>query len=308
MLVSRSMNIRLQFLAVIALLCTSTFSFGVQWDGDLFITGGYRSDCLETSVKAFDLNDDFFIKDAIKGKSIDVYQIGIKGKALICNQFFFRGHANVGRVYDGKYTDQESLKDGQGGELDAKIYKGHTYDTSIGGGYLYPFSCCFSIGPTAGYSYNDEKITMHKAVVDDESFPVFDGLVYKMSWQGPWLGIDSIFTMRCFDVHIGYEYHWCNWNAEWLLDGPDSPESGFSDVRKSNDAYGNVFFIDFVYSFLQCWDVGLGFKYQNWNVDNGKLVPKNGTFAELDDGISRAKVTNADLTSYGIQLSIGRHF
>lgn len=296
--------------AVLASIFVTTQSFSVDWDGDLYLTGGYRSDCFGTSITALDDQEETLFYDKIKGNSIDVWQIGVKGKAFVCNQYFVRGHANYGIVgSDGKYFDTESLPDGESAEIFADIKDGHTVDYSIGIGYLYPFARCLSIGPSVGYAYIKESVTINDAEIDDEPLEIFNDLKYEMRWQGPWLGVEALYQIRCFNVHLGYEYHWCDWRAEWLLDGPDIPEEAFSDKRKGSDAYANIFFVDVNYRFCQCWDLGVGFKYQYWKVDSGRVVPKNGTFQQVGVGeISKAKVTNADLVTYGIQVSVGRHF
>ncbi len=303
------MNYKHRVSVALAFLFISAQTFGIEWDGDIFLTGGYRSDCFETSLNVLDDKEETLLTDKIKGSSIDVYQLGVKGNATFCNQYFVRGHAIYGNITDaGKYFDQESTPDEESAEVFAKIKDGYTTDYSIGVGYLFPLVRCLSLGPSVGYAYIKESVTMDDAKLEEEALPILDDLVYKMRWQGPWLGADILYNIQCFNVHFGYEYHWCDWRAEWLLDGPDTPEA-FSDKRKGSDAYGNVFFADFNYRFCQCWNVGLGFKYQYWKVDSGRVVPKNGTFAQLgEDEISKVKVTNADLVTYGFQVSIGRHF
>lgn len=306
-----------KFFAIAALafapLSTQASAFNCAWDGDLSLTGGYRSDCFETAISVYDDEGEEFLKDQIKGNSIDVYQIGVKGRAFVCCQYLLRGHANYGTIgSDGKYTDTDTLiVDDESEEIKAKIKDGHTQDYSIGIGYLYPFASCLRIGPTVGYSYIKESVTMADAKLVDEDIelPILDDLVYWMRWQGPWLGADALYTIGCFDLHLGYEYHWCDWRAEWLLDGPDVFDEAFSDKRKASDAYANIFFVDVNYSFYRCWNIGLGFKYQYWKVDRGSVVPKNGTYEDVGEAeISKAKVTRADLVTYGFQVSLGRHF
>lgn len=304
------MSIKHKAYLALASLFISTQAFGIQWEGDLYLTGGYRSDCFGTSIKVLDEEEETLLKGKAEGSSIDVYQIGVKGKATFCNQYFVRGHAIYGDITDdGKYTDTDTLPDGESAEVFAKIKDGYTTDYSLGVGYLFPLIRCLSIGPSVGYSYIKESVTVHDAEFEEEPLPILDDLVYKMRWQGPWLGADVLYSIKCFDVHLGYEYHWCDWRAEWLLDGPDVEGEAFSDKRKGSDAYGSVFFADFNYRFCQCWNLGLGFKYQYWKVDSGRVVPKNGTYAQVgQDEVSKAKVTKADLVTYGFQISIGRHF
>lgn len=295
---------------LVTFLCISATAFGIPWDGDIYLTGGYRSDCLETALTILDLNEETLFTDTIKGKNIDVYQIGVKGKASICNQYFVRGYAIFGTIADdGKYHEKEADPQGNSAEIEAKITDGYTADYSIGAGYLFPLARCLSIGPSIGYAYVRESITMDDAEFEGEELSILNDLVYKMRWQGPWLGADAVYTIGCFDLHLGYEYHWCDWRAEWLLDGPDIPQEAFSDERKSSDAYGNVFFVDANYRFCRCWNIGLEFKYQYWKVDSGRVEPKNSTYEQLGfDNISKTKVNRADLVTYGIQVSIGRHF
>ncbi|MEM1283413.1 MAG: hypothetical protein AAGG81_07655, partial [Chlamydiota bacterium] len=181
---------------LVIFLCISANAFGIPWDGDIYLTGGYRSDSLETGITILDLNEETLFTDTIKGKNIDVYQIGVKGKASICNQCFVRGYAIFGSIADdGKYLDKESDPQGNSAEIEAKITDGYTADYSFGASYLFPLSRCLSVGPSVGYAYVRESITIDDAEFEGEELSILNNLEYKMRWQGPWLGVDAVYTI-----------------------------------------------------------------------------------------------------------------
>lgn len=274
-------------------------------DGHAAITGGYRNDKITTNVDISDLDNNLIFEDNIEGNSIDIYLIGLKGHLLLCDKWLIKGFANTGEVYGGKYTEFTGLTDEDSVTSTGKISKGHTYDTSVGLGYLFSCRDCFQIGPIAGYAYSYETIKMPKIKTDGIADSTLSGLHYDMRWQGPWLGFDAIYSFRCFNIDIGYEYHWSHWNAEWTLKGAKVQEDAFSDRRKSDNAHGNVVFIDGTYNYCKCWTVGLGFKYLNYSASDGSLVPQSKNLVSLDEIDTVPKAT---WRSYQVQASIGYNF
>jgi hypothetical protein len=184
-----------------------------------------------------------------------------------------------------------------------------TRDYSIGLGYSLSCWDYFSISPAVGYSYDYQKFKLHHATFNGAPDPVLEGLKYENRWQGPWVGCEAQFAMQCMDFSLGYEYHWSHWHANWELKGADVAAGAFSDKRKSHQANGNVVYLDSAYSFCDCWDVGVGLKYQFWRATHGRELPRGGSFAEI--GLSpteKDKVPKATWYSYQVQLSVGHNF
>lgn len=280
------------------------------WHGDINVSAGYRNDRIETTIKAFDPPGTLINVDKLKGKDINIFEVGINGRVTYCDQAFIRGYANFGWVCDGRYTETSGFPLIFSSVTKGKIHSGHTRDYSIGVGYL--FSCwnCFKIGPAVGYSYDFQKIKLgNNVTTNGEPSPTLNHLSYDMKWQGPWLGAEAQFCVQCVQVNVGYEYHWSDWRANWTLAGPDVIDIAFSDKRRSNNAHGNVVFLEGNYVFCSCWTVGLGFKYQQWTVRRGCEKPRAGSFAAI--GLSPTehdKVTHVCWRSAQVHVSLGYLF
>lgn len=277
-------------------------------NADIAITTGYRSDSISTTIRAFDPPEDLIVIDDLKGSGIDIFEVGIKGRVLLLESLFARGHANYGWVLNGRFTDLSSLPDVFSATTKAPIDSGHTKDYSIGAGFQFSFLGCFKIGPVAGYSYNFQKIKLGKAKTEGERNPVLDRLTYDMCWEGPWLGAEAQFCLKFLQLIVGYEYHLSNWHANFTLDGPDVFGGSYSDKRKSNHAHGNVVFLEGNCAW-GCWTIGVGVKYQEWTAENGREVPRAGSFSAVGLNDTEVdKVPHATWRSTQIYASVGYLF
>lgn len=298
-----------KYLVTLFTIVCATVS-GQQFDcicGDIALTTGYRNDRITTDVNAFDPPETLILQDNLKGKNINIFEIGFKGRVCLC-EYFLKGFANFGWVGSGHYEEDVSAPGKVTSESKGHIHKGRTRDYSIGLGYMFTWNC-INISPLIGYSYDYQRIKMGKITVDGFPDAQLSNLKYDMRWQGPWIGLESEFDLCCIDFTVGYEYHWSDWRANWTLAGPDIFGVAFSDKRKSHHAYGNVVYIDGTYCFCNCWEVGLGLKYQYWKATKGKLQPRNGTLAEAVGSSTEVdKVPKATWSSFQIQLSLGYNF
>jgi hypothetical protein len=179
----------------------------------------------------------------------------------------------------------------------ADIDNGHTYDYSIGLGWVYPI-CDWGIGISAGYAWDKLRFKTRNSLFSEfiaepcicppEIIPstgidlIGDRLRYENKWEGPWVGVNLLYGTCDWHLELGYEYHWVDWDAEFLLAGPDDPNAlclGFSDVRRG-DGHGNVVYLNAGTILADCWDLSLGFKYTSFEAD-GHERPKNGTFRDI---------------------------
>lgn len=303
-------NISLTLLSVALLSGQASAMNCCPWQGDMALTGGYRSDTIEATVKGFDPPGNLVFTNVFKGDDIDIYEIGFKGSILLCNRWLVRGYVDTGEVHDGKYSESFTVIGEDDFSLSTgKASKGNSYDTSVGFGYMFTCLPCVNFGPVAGYSYHNLKIKMPKVKTDGVEDEVLNGLSYDSRWQGPWLGFDIHGRLRCFDLNFGYSYHWSHWRAAYELKGPPNQETAFSDRRKSTDAHGNVVFVDGSYYFMRCLSFGVGFKYQSWRATDGSIRPKVGTYSDL--GFSdtfKSNVPEATWKSYEVKLILAYHF
>jgi hypothetical protein len=279
------------------------------WDGDVAVIAGYRNDHTETVIDSYDPPGTPIHTDVVKGKDLNIYEVGVEGNFLLCRSLFITGFAKLGTVTHGSYLETASTST-RSSLAKAKIHQGYTKDLSLGGGWLLPCFCLFKIGPMAGYSYDYQQIKMHRTTINGTVIPLLDDLRYEMRWQGPWVGFASNFSLPyCVDITGGYEYHWGHWHANWLLDGPDVSGQAFSDKRHSKHAYGNVVFLKGLYTPLPCWDISIGVKYQYWKATHGREIPRAGSFAAVGLNSTEVdKVKKVLWSSIEVELGLAYQF
>lgn len=307
---------------LLGMACVHAQGIAFDWNADLALTLGYRNDEIKTTIHAYDPPGTLILQDRLKVKNIDIYEIGLKANLAFCdpwrNEWFIKGFADFGRPNKGHYREDVAFPIIVSTITKGHVNKGYSQDDSIGIGYFYSFGdCClndsflngFKVGPVVGYSYDFLKVRMGKMRTNGVVDPILNHLSYDMRWQGPWLGCELEYAIDCFRMNLGYEFHWSNWRANWTLKGPDDPHNAFSDKRKSSHAYGNLVFLDGAYTFCNCWELGLGLKYQQWKAGKGRERPRAGSFADV--GLSDTevdKVPKATWRSFQVQLAIGYHF
>lgn len=301
----------------------------IHTDFDLQI--GYRHDRIQTDVNLYDPVGVLVATDNIDTNHISSYVIAIKDRWWWCD-FYLKAEGDFAWVRCGHYkedfTDLVDLTETS--QTKSDIHHGTMRDFSAGFGYLFPLYQCvdrplcswdycgctlnhpihgFSIGPVAGWSYHFQKFQLEDPLTDGVPDEVLNDLRYVNSWEGPWIGVETVFSLWRFYVNAGYEYHWPKWRASWRLDGPDILGGPFSDKRESCSGQGQVGYIDIKYTFCRYWEAGVGFRIQSWKARNGHLDPRNGTLEDLgfsDTEVDRVK--SAKWFSYAITADIGAYF
>lgn len=283
--------------------------YSLDIEGSLDLVGGYRTDQISTMLKAYDSAGTFLLSDNLKARNITIGEIGAEGRLVTCNGVLVRGFANYGWVTDGSYTDVGIDAIGNSSTTKAKVYNGHVTDYSIGLGYLFAFEHYYTIGPVIGWAYDSQEIKIRHAQTDRIHDLLLDGVAYKMRWQGPWIGFEGAFELGSIKLRTGYDFHFVEWRADWLLDGPDVVGGHYSDKRKSNQGYGNVAFFDGYYTFCEGWEIGLGVKYQYWLARDGREVPRNGDFASVGlEPDEKHKIPSVHWKSCELRLMLGYSF
>ncbi len=296
---------------------------------NLSLSLGWRRDDIKTSVDSEIPPAAPFFRDTLNAKRLDVWEVGGQLHLTIphfdccccddwwwLDRFYVRGSAYRGWISNGKYTESfTNLNRGRTTHETAKIHKGRTVDGTVGLGFLYPVCENFAVGPVGGWSYDQVRFSLKDAKFRGIDDPVLDGLTYTSTWRGPWVGADLAYNWcvcDCWNIRLegGYEYHWANWRGTWKLKGPDiTPCIAFSDHRHSDDAWGQVGYINAWWNLCDCWDVGLGVKYQYWKSKRGGVHPDEGTFAS--QGCRRnqeARIKDNIWRSLGVTFDIGYTF
>lgn len=273
------------------------------YEGSFDLNFGYRRDKLNCVLDHFDPPGVFLVDDNLKINKIQIMEIGIKGKCIAKERFMIKGFANIGSVVKGNYVETATTNTGLTSTINLKVFGGDTVDYSIGAGYLYPLFNCLRIGPTGGWSYNTQYLKMKGGSID-----ALRGLQYSNRWQGAWVGADALLDFCAFGVHAGYEYHFPHWHAEWLLKGSDSPGT-YSDVRHSNNGYGNVAFLEAFLNGPGCFEFNCQFKYQYWKMRDGRAHPKFSNIADVGFGPDEViKVSRSTWESLEVTAGLGFGF
>lgn len=288
---------------------------------DLSLYLGWRRDVIKTTANNYG-NHEKIGRDTLRIKNIDVWLTGgelyMAVPNFLCDgdhwwlpQFYVRGHAYHGWINQGDYKQVVTLNEDTFLRR-TKANRGQVQDYSIGFGVL-AGDTWWGIGPVVGWSYDLMKIKTSGATTNGEADPLEDDLTFTSAWYGPWAGVDFMYYLceRDIVVNAGYEYKWGRWRAtRSLAKGGSSGDCvDFSDHRNADNAHGQAFFFEGRWLFCPCWDVALGFRYEQWRAHNGVEVPKSGSFEENDcREITCSKVTGVDWHNWGVNVNLGYRF
>ncbi len=320
-----------QITAVVLALACQLDACVEPWN-EISLSGGWRNDRLETKVDATDIEKGkrvTFLTDDLKITDINVWEIGgnlhwsVPNVSCFCdndygwlNRFYIRGYYYYGWITDGHYHEvARETATGASITTKAKTHKGRTLDGSIGLGFLYPVCDDFALGPVGGWAYDQIRTHNHQAKTNGAFDPILNGVKYTSTWKSPWVGFDLTYnwcTCTCMQIRFdgGYEYHWGHWKGSWTLKGPDQlPCGAFSDHRHAHEAHGNVVWGEATWNMCDCWDLGLGFKWQSWR-SNGREKPRAGSFTALGcpDTHEIDKIKSNKWRSIAVTVDIGYEF
>lgn len=295
------------FQADVAQCLSYTYSDGPRIDIDLSM--GYRNDELTTKIKEFNHVDTSAFKDTLKGRNLSLFEVGGKGRGLF-GDWLVRGSAYYGWVTHGKYKERLINSSGERIRINGDANQGHTKDGLVGLGYMIPVACNFWIGPVAGWSYDQQHLKVRHTKKNGLLDPLLSGLSYSMQWNGPWIGADMMLQTREVLLSAGYEYHWAHWHGQYKFKEFKN-HSKMSLSGKSKDANGYVAYVEGRWNFSDCWNVGLGLKYQYWNASKGRLN-QHGQWFDNDNADSFkntvARVHDAKWTSLAATVDVGFTF
>lgn len=318
------MNIFKHFALVSLLYCgmgLSAFERGTEFN----LTNGYRNDELQRTNRLESTDPIVSQKDHIKIDNINLYQLGLNFRSMphfddcenlsYLNNFFINGFAYWGWGGSGA-TLHEHIKSyvydvEQLGR--AKLKNACTQDYQIGLGYM--FDCdCWNLSLSGGYAYDKQVIhSNHGEIAFPASAPFVDAAIYgkgyktTTTWQGPWVGTELFYDLCDWRLSLGYEFHFAHYHANHTIPAnATSHQQGMSSSTKSSRAYGNIGFISGRYFFCEGWELGLMFKYQNWQANHGHL--DSSYFVNNGYSLTTTSSATGKWISYGLNFDIGYAF
>lgn len=305
-------------------------------ESSISISGGYRHDNLKWNTKCNDLDT------KVNFKNINIWEIGLVGKYVTCNNIYFRGYANYGWLTSGHSVEKDLEIDEEFDGSTVNVtdnfveysqsknkLKGHVYDASLALGYQFTFcNCTASLSPILGYSwhgqnYNGKKIPsspcnvnncenggLFEPDLNDElgfnTFSTDSRNLYHTRWNGPWLGLDFEYLIGCdWTVFLSYEYHWAHFHAKSRL------AFDIENKHSANNARGQIVFLGTSWDFCNCWTVGLVGQFRWWHASNGK---ERTVLEDFDEGcdnyrvINKIKLKSVSLKTTAVYLNLGYVF
>jgi hypothetical protein len=251
---------------------------------NLYITNGFRRDTFSTQLAAKDPESREKIHKHLKTSPLDMYQLGVKSSYGICG-FELRADGNFAWGRNGHLKETTTPVSGSYQDrILADVRSTKVTDFTFGGGFaIKPFSC-LALVPMGGVAYNSLLINTKNVRINGIHDSLLNGMRYINRIKGPWIGADVIFNISCFKLRGGYEYHYAHWHGDWKLRRPEPTsseslsgqisshsDSEYSDAHRSNNARGQVGYIDARYHFYNCLEIGFGVKYETWRISKGHL-------------------------------------
>lgn len=315
--------------ALAALIASCTTLSAIDIRTDLNIVGGYRNDELQR-INIIEFYPPTVTEiDKIRIDNINIGQVGLQGRLMMprcepcwcedfafINNFYLAGFALWG--WGGSGTNLHEREEDFTAGLEvigrAKLSDAQTEDYQIGLGYLFDFGC-WGVGISGGYSYDQQEIRTKHGAFTTPTFSVEvagygKGYKTKTTWKGPWIGAQLFRDWCSWTFGLGYEYHWADYTAKHRVpNNPTAQAEGFiADNTKSHQGFGNIVFVDSVYHFCNCWEVGAGFRYQYWEADHCRLTPAGTSFAQLGFPVTTKARAIGKWISWSINFNLGYSF
>lgn len=322
---------RVFFAAALALSSLAAFSlsalvydsydrdrFGWNVTEDISFSAGYRMDNLHWSIAGNSRHPN--ILSELVWQDLCIWEFKTEARWLMCRQLYIKASADYGQIFHGRNTDTDY--DGDDKTLPysksmAISNQGEVFDFSGGIGWMFHMNKDqWVFGPVVGYTYNVQHLRDHKghqvlsednSLYGGETYGVPVGSIhglhsnYRARWQGPWLGIDTNYTI-CDDweVYGTAQYHWIwfhgsgHWNlrTDFIRD--------FQQHAKGGHGYSGT--IGSRYNFWKWWWVSATGSY-TW-LNSGSGVDK--TF--FSAGTARSHFNGCTWHSWSVYFDLGRNF
>lgn len=245
---------------------------------------GYRRDHLSWKLEAPSCDPLFEISSRFR--NIDIFQVGLTGKANIGCNFYGRASVYWGWILDGDYQESTKLfvSIPAISELDSiefttedrNIIDGrYTVDLDIAIGYPFYFcDCTLSLAPVVGYAFDQQNF----CIDSDEGvdFSTAGGFLIPVSgddcccrkfisrWYGPFVGVDFEYrACHCLSIFGQLEYHWAQFRGRRHFH--EDSAFYFHDIHRRTWADGWVFKGGIDYDICDSWVIGLSATFKDYS-------------------------------------------
>lgn len=322
---------------LMTLLVGSSVSYVNADSGQLTFEAGYRRDNINWRHKVPACDPIF--ETTTKFEDIDIFEIGLKARAMMGCNFYMRAAASWGWILDGDFKRKVStfaspcFDDFSCGSIDFSegfaftarnrdvIDDRYVYDLNIAVGYPFYFcDCTMALSPVLGYAVDEQLISVdindigfESCSFSDEScgsflFPVSGCdccCRHKFSnrWYGPFIGLDFLYRPcgECWSFYGELEYHYARFKAKFH----NEHELFFEGHgHRSHHAHGWVFALGADYDFACDWTVGLALKCQDWSASRHH---RHDCRFGSDDSGDRQR-NKHKWQSCAIKLALGKNF
>lgn len=302
---------------------------------DFNFEAGYRRDNITLSSSTRGVFEDSSVGSIGVGahakerfKDLDIFQIGVNGRTSLGCNFYIRGRASWGWIFDGKATsniDREfAVSDSSNSEVENVFaQEAHTrqviddkwvIDANAAIGYPFYFcNCTAALSPTIGYEFNEQNIHIdRRSNVRFNTSSSSAGLAQQDGcckekfinrWYGPFIGVDFNYApCDCWNLYANLEYHFARFRGRTDLDsGTDS----LNHFRGHNRARGWSFRAGAFYDFCDCWTAGLDVYFKDLSTSKNRHHIEGSEGEDLNEQRTR---NHASWNTYAISLTLGREF
>lgn len=206
-------------------------------------------------------------------------QFGLKTRFLVSPHWYLRGFVNYAAITSGDSTLQpiESPAVVQRGGA-----KGHDLDLAGAVGRLFCLSSRWSIAPVAGWGFNGQWFWT-------------TGLAHSYAVRGkqggPFIGVDLHGRLgSCWTLDAGYELH-CTYSRATV-----EPPTILQIRSHGNVAWGQLVWLEALYRFASCWQVGLRGQALSYNINHGTIRPDTQSPTYIKAHTTKMSRESADLS------------
>lgn len=295
------------------------------------LEGGYRHDKYRhsfTTEAAIPGGPTFVNTEEFRINDVDLGTFGIKARFFVPNwwdcegfaskktNFYITGFTNWG--WAGKESYRDTIISGF--TPVTTQYSGHlsyvnTYDYNIGLGYYLDFGCLnyclnrWGLGVSGGYQWDKQMYEVDTASATINGIPtsgaIEQDLYIYQRWEGPWVGAQVFYDYCGWRFDVGYEYHFSLYTRGRFDYTSEAIALGASDQTwHGHKGYSNVAYINWYYDLCKCWNVGIGFKYQDWH----SKAQTNTSDPSLVGVETLSSSNNSQAWAYSLYGSVGYHF